>query len=228
MQIIECEQGTPAWVEARCGRACSSNFDRILTATGKASAQREDYACELIGERLVTGPDPWRTDYQSPDMIRGSYNEREGRKAYKFERDVDVREIGCVVHDNNFWLCSPDGLVGDDGLLEIKCPKPSTQVRYFLDGCLPSKYLQQVHGQLIVTGRSYVDFFSYCAGLPPLLVRVEPNLYTEQLRTALAEFTEQFESLLAKVSAAREQAIDAAIRRRQEQTPKPLQSFVTA
>lgn len=226
MQIIHCEQGTPTWVEARTGRCTASNFDRIITPTGKESAQRTDYACELIGERLVTGPDPWREDYQSPDMQRGSYTEAEARKFYAFERDVDVEQVGCVIHDNDFWLASPDGMVSDEGLVEIKCPKPSTQIRYTLDGVLPAKYKPQVHGQLIVTGRKWVDFLSYCPGVPPLLIRVEPDEYTKQLELALCEFTLLFESLMERVQAARQAAIDAAIARRQDETPKELKSFI--
>lgn len=226
MRIIHCEQGTPEWCEARTGRATASKFDRILTPTGKPSAQREDYACELIGERLLTGPDPWRTDYQSPDMLRGSFTEAEARRFVAFELDADVEQVGFCVHDNDFWGCSPDGLIGEDGGLELKCPKPATQVRYFLDGVLPPKYAPQVHGSLIVTGRANWWFCSYCPGLPPLLLKVVPDVYTEQLRTALVEFTELFATLLGRVESAREAAIDAAIARKQEQTPVTHRSFV--
>lgn len=217
MQYLDCEQGTPLWAEARTGRGTSSNGDRILTPTGKPSTSREDYACEIISEKLVTGPDPWKEDYQSADMQRGTYREAEARKFLDFELDLEVKQIGCIIHDNDFWLCSPDGLIGDDGLVEIKCPKPSTQVRYFLDGVLPAKYRPQVHSQLVISGRAYVQFLSYCPGLPPLLVRVERDEYTVAMEKAWHEFTELYRGLLAKVEAARTAAIDAAIARRGDQ-----------
>lgn len=233
MRIIEnLEQGTQAWLDARAGKATASNFHRILTPpgkrwpTGKPSAQRDDYACEIIAEKLVDGPDPWRDDYQSADMQRGTFSEAEARKFYAFERDCEVRQVGFCVHDNGFWGCSPDGLVEPDGGVEIKCPRPSTQVRYFLDGVVPAKYRPQVHGCLIVTGRAWWDFLSYCPGLPPLLLRVTPDEYTKQLEAALVEFKALYDDLLAKVLAARDAAIDAAIRRQAAATPKPLKSFV--
>lgn len=222
MREIPCVQGTQEWLDARCGRATASRFKEILTpSTMKLSASAKPYACELIAERLIGTPDPWAGEWQSPDMRRGTYTEHEARKFYELERDLDVKQIGFCIHDNDRWGCSPDGIVDADRGLELKCPAPKTQIKYLIDGELPSEYRAQVHGCMIVTGFTRWDFLSYCVGLPPLLIEVERDRYTETLAATLVDFNALVDELTAKIMADRERAIDAAISRKGDKLALP-------
>lgn len=218
MEILKCAQGSPEWIDARLGKATGSNAKRIMTpATMTLSAQAKDYACELVGDELICGPDPWRWEGETADMARGSFTEAEARNWYQLERDIDVECVGLCIHDNGRWATSPDGLVGEDGGLEIKCPARKTHIRWILDGRVPVEHLPQVHHSLIVTGRKWWDWMSYYVGLPPLLVRVEPNEYTKTYLGFLQKFDELRDSIMQKVMEKRLGTIDAAIARKGDQ-----------
>jgi hypothetical protein len=198
VKIIDCKQGTLEWLQARRGIPTASQFDRILTPkTMKLSAAADDYICELIGDMLRLTP-PAAEGYLSPAVQHGIETEAEARRWYSLEADADVQQVGFVLSDDGRFGCSPDGLVGDDGGLELKCPQPKHQIKYLLAGTLPDEYRAQVHGSLIVTGRAYWSFASYCPGLPPLLLRIEPDEYTARLREALDQFHTRFQAMLAK------------------------------
>lgn len=201
MKIIECQQGTPEWFEARRGIPSASNFHKILTAkTGKLSAAADDYAIQLIAERIRFDP-PYMAGPANAAMRHGIECEPEARSYYEFQKSVTVREVGFCVSDCGRFGCSPDGLVDDDGGLELKCVQPATQVAYLLDGGLPAEYRTQVHGELIVTGRQWWDFLSYCVGFPPLLVRVVPDDYTKLLADALEHFANRLAQLAGELNA---------------------------
>lgn len=218
MREIPCVQGTAEWLEARAGLATASRFGDILTAkTMKMAASAVPYACEIIAETLTGSPDPWAGSWQSPDMRRGTYTEHEARKYYELERDLDVKQVGFCIHDNERWGCSPDGIVDADRGLELKCPAPKTQVKYLIDGVLPVEYRAQVHGCMIVTGFKRWDFLSYCVGLPPLLIEVERDDYTDKLAAALVDFNAMVDRLTSQIMADREIAIDKAIARKGDQ-----------
>lgn len=187
--IDDIEQGTPEWHELRCGIPTSSCFDKIVTpAKGELSAQSSTYLHELLAEWLSGEPGD---SFSSRWTERGTELEPQARAYYAFERDADVRQVGFVFADSTRMVgCSPDGLVDDNGLLEFKCPKPSTHIGYLLAGKLPTTYRAQVQGSLMVTGRQWCDFVSYCPGLPPLIVRVDRDAeFIAKLRAALATFT---------------------------------------
>jgi len=200
MKIIDCEQYSVEWWQAKKGVPSASNFDRILTAkTGKASAQAEDYIAELIAD-LHTDLLPERAELAGTRAMRNGLElEPEARRWYALVRDVDVQRVGFCVTDDGRFGCSPDGLVGDEGGLELKCPLGKTQVKYLRAGTLPDEYRPQVHGALIVSGRPWWDFLSYCPGLPPLLIRVRPDDYTERLRQALESFWADYKTALANI-----------------------------
>lgn len=201
MRIIDCQQGTPEWWEARRGIPTASRFDSIITPkTAKPSAQAWPYICELIADRVLGTPMGVES-YTSRAMQDGIDCEPEARAWYALERDVEVRQVGFCVMDDGAAGCSPDGLIGDDGGLELKCPLAKTHVGYLLDGVLPTEYKCQVYASLVVTGRAWWDFASYCLGFPPLVVRVTPDDFTAALRGALDAFTGQYREATARFEA---------------------------
>lgn len=228
MQVLPYAQGTPEWLDARATVATASNFKRIMTpATQKLSTQAEDYAAELVAEKFCgIEREAWKLPTETADMQHGKRTEGEARRWFQLERDVDVQEVGLCIHDNGRWGASPDGLIGDDSGLELKCPRSSTQVRWLADGIVPVEHLPQIHGALIVTGRQSWWFMSYVRGLPPLLLEVTPSDYTEKLRGYLEEFNAIYDRMADAIQARLRKHIDAEIDRRNEQTPKELKSFI--
>lgn len=170
MRVVDVDQRSTEWHRLRAGVATASNFGKLLTSTGKLSSQAESYADQLAAEWLMGTT---ISQDQSAWMQRGIELEQEARDYYQFTKDVDVEEVGFILRDDEFVGCSPDGLVGDDGLVEIKCPAPHTHINYLISGTLPGQYQPQVQGQLYVTGRQWCDFISYHPDLPAMLVRVE-------------------------------------------------------
>jgi len=170
--LVEVEQRSDEWQKLRCGVATASCFDKIITpATGKASASAVAYRRELLAEWLTGQPVSIK---ESGWMQRGTEMEPEARAFYEFEADAEVVETGITFLDERRLIgCSPDGLVGDDGLVEIKCPAPHTHVGYLIDAKLPTAYIPQVQGALWVTGRRWCDFISYHPEMEPLIVRVK-------------------------------------------------------
>jgi hypothetical protein len=224
--VHDCPQYSETWWKLRCGVPTSSNASRvIMPKKGELSSQADDYACELIAEKY----DAYygiQEDYVSAAMKNGSVMEPESRRFYEFERNCEVQQVGFCLTDDGRFGCSPDSLVGDCGGLELKNPKPATHIRYLLDNKLPDAYRPQVHWCLVVTGRPWWDFLSYSPGLPHLLVRVEPDDFTEKLRACMEEFWTLYQKLDAQIAAQRELAIDAAIDRMGDQLPDTLRGLV--
>ncbi len=214
MIVHNCKQYSAEWWRARRGVPSSSEASRIITPKkAELSGQVDGYACDLIAEKFDAYYGQ-HEDYISSAMKNGTLKEPESRRYYEFERDATVTEVGFITTDDGRFGCSPDSLVGDDGGLELKNPAVSTHVKYLVDGGLPATYRPQVHWCLVVTGRKWWDFCSYSAGLPPVLVRVTPDEYTDKLRECMEAFWIRYQQLLEKVMAGREQAIEAAIDRR--------------
>ena len=188
MIVNPAEQGTVAWQEARLGIPTASQFSRIVTATGRLSKQRDSYLSELLAAWCLGEP---VTDFLGTDATeRGHVLEPDARKYYAFQRDVEPTTVGLIYRDESRMVgCSPDGLVGEDGLLELKCPMAPTHILCLCRGGLPPTHKAQVQGQLWVSGRKWCDFMSYHPQLPPLLIRVEPDL---AYHAALDEFMPLF------------------------------------
>lgn len=207
MIIIQTEQGTALWAEARRGIPTASCVSKIITpAKGDLSSQARDYACQLIAESVVD-PRHWiePPDLNSPFVNHGITTEAEAIKYFVFETGTHVRKVGFVKSDCGRFGCSPDGLIINpedeqprEGL-ELKCPSHKTHVKYLLDGGLPVEYRPQVHASLVVTGLSSWNFMSYAIGLPPLIVRVEPDEYTEKVRKGLANFWDLYQELKQRI-----------------------------
>lgn len=165
MIIDSSPQGSPEWLQARCGVLTASEFSKLITPTGKPTTgkTRQDYLLEIANERL-TGV-PAGESFVSSWMERGTELEPDARAFYEFLTSNTVTQAGLIYRDEEKRVgASVDGLINDDGNQEIKCPKLSTHLRYILDGELPREYKPQVQGQLLVTGRRYCDFISYHPG----------------------------------------------------------------
>lgn len=193
MKILCAKQYTPEWWAARRGKPSVSNFHRIVTpkkwewATGA-----ESYAAELIGECYDYNYGP-QSEYATVAMKNGTIMEPAARRFYEFETNADVTEVGLVGDDSQRFVCSPDGLVGDEGGLELKHPTAATHVKWLLADEVPTEHLAQCHGSLLVTKRDWWDFMAWYPGLPPLLKRVTPDEKT----VALAEAIEKFWTMLS-------------------------------
>jgi putative phage-type endonuclease len=198
MRTIKCEQGSAEWKLARCGLPTASNFDKLICADGKPSKQRIKYMYQIAGERIIGKPEE---SYKNEAMDRGNEMEAEARQLYELITGNTVEQVGlCLAEGKSIYAASPDGLVGDDGLLEIKCPILSTHVGYLLEGKLPSEYFQQTQGQLLVTGRKWLDFLSYYPAMKPLLIRVTPDKeFQKALQKELDLFCEELSDIEGKL-----------------------------
>ena len=179
--MIDHEQGTQEWLNSRLGCPSGSGFSNLITATGKPSTSAEAYINQLIAEKLTERTTEVKVNEW---MQRGTELEPLARQYYELSTGLEVQEVGFCKHDTMECGVSPDGLVGLDGGLEIKCPAPHTHVAYLRDGGLPIKYKQQVMGCLWITEREWWDFVSYHETMPVLQVRVYRD---EDYITLLAE-----------------------------------------
>jgi putative phage-type endonuclease len=194
------EQGTDAWLQERAGLATSSEFHKVLM--GSQTATRKGYMAQLVCERLTGKP---IETYVNADMEWGTAHEPEAMKVYEAINEIKVKQVGFIKHDILQAGASPDGLVGDDGLIEIKCPKTVTQIEYLISRKVPSKYIAQMQGQMWVTGRKWCDFVSYDPRLDPKnaywTVRVErDDVYIDGLEDRLVDFLNEVDELVEQLS----------------------------
>lgn len=198
MIILDLEQGTDEWMKARIGIPTASQFDKIITTKGEPSKQAKKYAYQLAGERVAGFKEE---TYSNATMARGTELESEARKFYALAYDVEVQEVGFCLDDGKEFGCSPDGLVGEEGGIEIKCPLMATHVGYLLGGKLPTDYIQQVQGSMFVTGRKWWDFVSYYPNMKPFIVRVQRDeVLINALRLALDMLSKDLESIVLEIS----------------------------
>lgn len=174
---FDCEQGSDEWFECRLGVPTASNFSKIVDTKGNSSRQALGYIDQLIGE-AITGEtySSYKGDNANYWLERGTELEDEARNHYMGITGADVEIKGFGFNQILGAGCSPDGLIGDDGGLEIKCPSPAVHNRYLRENRVPPVYYQQVMGSLLVTGRQWWDFFSYHPQFKrQLIVRIERN-----------------------------------------------------
>lgn len=198
MIISKSEQGTEEWFKERAGIPTASNFDKIVTTKGVASKSAKKYMYQLAGER-ITGTK--EETYQNANMTRGIELEGEARQAYSLLTDRSVEEVGlCYLDDNRAVGASPDGLVGDHGLIEIKCPTLAVTVEYLMNEKCYMAYWQQLQGQLYVTGRMWVDYVTYFPGMPLNVVRVERDEgFIESLKFELNIFNAELNKVVETI-----------------------------
>lgn len=158
-------QGSEEWVNARLGKLTASRMaDAIARTKTGWGASRANLRATLITERLTGRP---QEAFTNAAMQWGTETEPHARSAYEFFHDRTVQQIGFVEHpDIQMAGASPDGLVDDDGLIEIKCPNTATHIETLLSGVVPEKYIIQMHFQMACTGRRWCDFVSFDPRLP--------------------------------------------------------------
>lgn len=159
------EQGSLEWLKLRAGKVTASRVADVIakTKTG-VSASRAKYAGELVAERLTGKP---AERYSNAAMAWGTEMEPEARSAYEYNRAAKVDQVAFVLHPTiGDSGASPDGLVGEDGLVEIKCPETHTHIETLLGQAVPAKYITQMQWQMACTGRAWCDFVSYDPRLP--------------------------------------------------------------
>lgn len=159
------EQGTEEWFAERCGCVTASRVADVVAKTRSGySASRATYMGQLIAERLTGEP---MTGFTNSAMQWGVDIEPQARVAYEFYTDASVEPTGFVKHPTIGQTgASPDGLVGDDGLVEIKCPETKTHIETLLGQSVPGKYITQIQWQLACTGRRWCDFVSFDPRMP--------------------------------------------------------------
>ena len=161
----ELEQGTIGWLEARAGKFTASRMADLMAKTKSGpAASRKNYIAQLVAERLTGTP---AESFTSAAMQHGIDTEPEARAAYEFHLDCDVEEVGFIDHPTiSMAGASPDGLVGEDGMIEIKCPNTATHIDTLLSGEPAKKYVLQMQWQMACTDRQWCDFVSYDPRMP--------------------------------------------------------------
>lgn len=187
----EVEQRSDEWFELRCGVITASEVKHIMTPTGKIASNDKSRAhvWEIAGQIITGHVEP---QYISDDMLRGLFDEGIAADIYN-EHYAPVKNIGFITNDSNDRVkgYSPDGLVGDDGLIEIKSRKQKFQVETIVSNAVPKEHMLQLQAGLLVSEREWIDYISYCAGMPLFVKRVYPDA---ELQGAITEAIEGFYS----------------------------------
>lgn len=189
---FEIPQRSADWFTARAGLATTSNFDKIITKTGRDSAQADAYANMLIAELILNRPIV--RDFSAYACEWGETYEAEAVALYRFETGLDVRDGGFFTNDAMTVGASPDARCYDGetmvGLAEIKCPEnPAIHIEFLLMNEMNPKYIPQVQGQMFVSGAEWVDWFSYYPELPSARIRTyRDEKYIALLENAMTNF----------------------------------------
>jgi len=202
-------QGSPEWFEARRGFVGASSINDVMAVTksGGEAATRRNLRARIIAERL-TGV--CADSFSSAAMQWGTDNEPIARALFEVTSGLDVEQVGFILHPEiKMTGASPDGLIGDKGLIEIKCPNTATHIDYLLGGVAPSDYHNQMLWQMECTGRDWCEFVSYDPRMPEDLqlfqvrfMRDEARI--ESLRSGVIKFLSEVDEVLIKLNAIRE------------------------
>lgn len=198
MTAIDHVQGSPEWLAARCGLVTASRVADIIRRTKSGfSTSRANYCAQLVAERLTgTVGD----SYTNAAMQWGTQTEPEARAVYALLTGADVTETGFVIHPRIVMSgASPDGLVGSDGLVEIKCPSTATHIATLRTGSIDTDYVTQMQWQMACTGRAWCDFVSFDPRMP-----ADMQIYIERVPrhdSTIAELETSVVAFLAEVDA---------------------------
>jgi putative phage-type endonuclease len=197
------EQGSKEWLELRLGKVTASRITDVL-AKGKSgeALTREDYRYELVVQRLTGDPGE---SFTNAAMEWGTATEPQARIEYEKFKDLFVEQVPFILHSSIEWFgCSPDGLVQDTGLVEIKCPSSKNHIKYLNAGKPPAKYVPQMQCQMAVTGRQWCDFVSFDPRLPPDLQLFVARLdrdeeYIKSMEVEVVKFLTEVETMYTQL-----------------------------
>ena len=196
MKILNCEQGTEEWLQCRLGKLTGSVAYTIATK-GKGL----DTLCLEKATELLTGIIP--DGYKNDAMQHGNDYEAEARSIYELETGNKVVQVG-FCEDNEYVGVSPDGLIGDDGLIEIKCPQDKTYTQYLIDMKIKPEYYAQMQMQMLITKRIWCDYVVYNSHFekPIIIQRVFPDKeYMEKLAEGLGYGIRRIQEIVKQVQA---------------------------
>lgn len=190
------EQRTDEWYAARLGKVTASRIADMMAKTKTGwGASRANYAAQLVCERLTGVP---ADSYQNDAMRFGTENEPLARAAYEFRTDNAVELCGFIDHPRIAMSgASPDGLIGADGLLEIKVPNSATHIDTLLNATVPNKYALQMQWQMACTGREWCDFVSFDPRLPEEMRLWRATVYRD--KQTIADLEREVEAFLAEI-----------------------------
>lgn len=199
------EQGTKEWFEQRLGRVTASRISDLMAKTKTGyGASRANYMAQLVVERL-TGT--WEDGFKSPAMVWGTETEPLARMAYELHTGEMVTEVPMIAHSViEMAGASPDGIIGIDGLIEIKCPNTSTHIDTLLEGEAPGKYILQMQWQMACTGRKWCDFVSFDPRMPEdlqlFVKRVDrDDDLIKEIEAEVVKFLEELDAKIEKLKA---------------------------
>jgi putative phage-type endonuclease len=205
METRHLAQGSDEWVAARVGSLGASRIhDAVARTKSGWGASRSNLMAELLVERLTGQP---AEKFTTAAMIHGTVTEPEARSVYEFWHGVEVEQVGLIRHPTILGThASPDGLIGEDGLLELKCPQPATHIDTLLGQAVPEKYVKQTMWQLAVTGRKWCDFGSYQPSLPDHMRLFVKRIHRDdtmiaELETEVVKFLAELDAKLAALNA---------------------------
>jgi putative phage-type endonuclease len=168
MKIIDCVQGSPEWFAARAGKVTASNIAKVMSqgrSKNSESVTRTNYLWQIVAERMTGKPQESR--FETEEMKWGKEQELFARAAYEMANDVLVRSVGLVIHPRfENGAASPDGLIGDLGCQEIKCPNSDTHLGWIYDGIVPEKHKYQMDWQMACTEKDFCEFISFDPRVP--------------------------------------------------------------
>lgn len=188
----ELDQGTEAWLRARLGKVTASRLADVVAKTKSGwGASRYNYMAELVAQRL-TGQ--LAQSFTNAAMQWGTEHEADARKAYEDRHGVFVEQVGFLEHPRILMTgASPDGLVNEDGLIELKCPNTATHIETLLGAEIDKKYLLQMQWQMACTGRAWCDFGSYDCRMPePMQLHVRRVQRDDALIATLEKDVSEF------------------------------------
>lgn len=203
-------QGSDEWLSARCGLLTASEMKLIVTPTLKMASNDKErqHLYELMAQRITKYVEP---SYISDDMMRGWEDENKAKALYA-ENYAPITDMGFITNDKwGFTLgYSPDGLVGDDGLVECKSRRAKYQVEVILSQTIDADHILQCQTGPLVSERGWVDYISFCGGLPMAVIRVYPD---EKVQAAILEAAYTFETKLQeKIARYQEMLADKAFK----------------
>lgn len=198
IQVHDMPQGTLEWHAVRLGIPTASQFATVMAKGkgGEPSKTRLTYLYKLAGERLTGEP---MDNFSNHHMERGHEMEPQAREFYAFLRDAEPEQVGFIT--NGPKGCSPDSLIGSDGMLEIKTKLPYLLIAAHESDGFPSEHLAQCQGQLWVAEREWVDLICYWPRMQPLIVRAtRDEVFIKRLADAVDQFNDELATLIAKYS----------------------------